>query len=143
MKTINAKAVQLKDLDIVESAVDKLDPSTEMAQVLHEVLAQIRQGTTVRFIPDDGEVTPNEAAKLLGVSRPTVLKLLAANELPARIVGSRDQRIPLSAVLDFKKRQSQASRDVAAAFANKTKAQDQLVAVVAGVDADLARELGY
>jgi excisionase family DNA binding protein len=65
-------------------------------------LAALRSvGTSeVYLLPDDAELTTQEAADLLQVSRPHVVKLLNEGLVPYRMVGTH-HRIPLRAVLVY------------------------------------------
>ena len=54
------------------------------------------------MFPRLAEVTTMEAADILNVSRPFVIKLLEEGELPYRLVG-RHRRIQLKDLLDYKK----------------------------------------
>ncbi|WP_241255828.1 helix-turn-helix domain-containing protein, partial [Candidatus Protofrankia californiensis] len=75
-----------------------------------EVLAS---GRGVAVVPVDQELTTREAADLLGVSRPTLIKLLEAGEIGySRPSSSR--RIPLEQVLAYKQRRSRRRRELLA-----------------------------
>lgn len=64
-------------------------------------------------LADDEMLSPNEAAVLLGVSRPMVSRWLAEGQLPDVPVGSHHQ-IPRDAVLAFKQLRVKAARDAVA-----------------------------
>ena len=49
------------------------------------------------------EMTTNEAADFLDVSRPFVIKLVKHGDLPCRMVG-KHRRIPSGAVVEYRKR---------------------------------------
>lgn len=75
-----------------------------------DVLATIGNGHNVRVLADDEELTTNEAAALLHVSRPHLVSMLEAGDLPYRRVGTH-RRIRLADVLAFKRRDDEARRD--------------------------------
>lgn len=52
------------------------------------------------------EVTPLEASVLLGISRPTVIRLCEQGILPYRKVGTSHRRIPRHAVLEYRNKQA-------------------------------------
>ena len=84
-----------------------------IARLLREVLASYAAGKPVSVITRDGEMTPNEAADFLNVSRGYVTKLMDEGALPFRQIGSH-RRIPTAAVIahDLKQRaQSDAALD--------------------------------
>lgn len=62
------------------------------------------EGSTMRFELNrlDSELTTQEAADMLNVSRPFVIKQIEAGALPCRKVG-RHRRVRLSDVMDFKR----------------------------------------
>lgn len=81
------------------------------AKLLFEILRQTASGNAVRLVPVRKELTTQEAAEILNVSRPFVIGLLEKREIPFRMVGAH-RRIPLSALLDYK-RKTDAIRDEA------------------------------
>ena len=69
--------------------------------VLCDVLKFMSRGQGMTLFPRLAEVTTVEAADILNVSRPYVIKLLEAGEMPYRKVGSH-RRIRLEDVLKHK-----------------------------------------
>lgn len=63
--------------------------------LLLEVLEQMARGHVVAVTPLEAELSTQEAADILGVSRPHLVKLLEAGALPFRLVGSH-RRVRLS-----------------------------------------------
>jgi len=66
-----------------------------------EILKQTADGNAVTLTPVKPEITTQEAADLLNVSRPFVIGLIEKGRLPVRMVGNH-RRLPLSDVLAYK-----------------------------------------
>jgi excisionase family DNA binding protein len=62
---------------------------TSVFQALLEILALLGLGHGVRIEALDEELTTEEAARQLGVSRPYLVRLLEKGEIPFRKVGAR------------------------------------------------------
>jgi excisionase family DNA binding protein len=71
-----------------------------LVELLRVAADALVDGDSVAMVSDEAEVTPTEAAKLLGVSRQYVDRLVASGVLPVRrLPGSSYRRIPARAVL--------------------------------------------
>lgn len=71
--------------------------------LIEELLGHLYRGERVALLSEDREVTPNEAATLLGISRPLVVHRMDVGDLPFRYVG-KHRRARLKDVLALKAR---------------------------------------
>ncbi len=77
-------------------------------RLLGNVLAEMARGRSVSLIPLDTEITTQQAADLLNVSRPFLVGLLEKGDIPFRMVGVQ-RRILFRDFMDYKTR-SEADR---------------------------------
>lgn len=56
--------------------------------LLRSILVQISEHDSVSILPDEAEYSTQQAADLIGVSRPHLVKLLENNTIPFKKVGS-------------------------------------------------------
>lgn len=74
-----------------------------VCQLLLDVLSEVSKGNAVSIIPYHQELSTQEAANLLNVSRPFLVAILEKKEIPFRKVGSH-RRVYLRDVVDYKER---------------------------------------
>lgn len=78
-----------------------IDVPESVVRVLAAALDHAQRGETVRVVTDDREITTQQAADLLHVSRPYLVGLVDRGEIPARKVGAR-RRLRLADVLLYR-----------------------------------------
>jgi excisionase family DNA binding protein len=81
-------------------------------EVSPELEAAVRRAYQGRAQPLPSEMTTTQAAEFLDVSRPFVIKLVEAGELPCRMVG-KHRRIPTDALLDYREKMFRRARSAA------------------------------
>lgn len=82
---------------------DRVELPAEVYRVLWQVVEALREGLAVTVVPQAQVVTTQQAADLLGVSRPTLVKLLEEGQVPFERVGTH-RRVRLRDLLAFRER---------------------------------------
>ncbi|MFJ8972796.1 MULTISPECIES: helix-turn-helix domain-containing protein [Streptomyces] len=84
----------------------------EAVELLASLLAHLGAGRAVSIVPSDAELTTQQAADMLNVSRPFLIGLLEAGEIEYRTVGTH-RRITASSLLEYKRQDDHRRRLVA------------------------------
>jgi len=83
----------------------------EVFEVLRDVVEAMARGQAVTIAPVHQRLTTQEAADLLGISRPTLVKLLETGKIPYEEQPGRHRRVRLVDVLAYRKRRSAQRRE--------------------------------
>ncbi|MGW4367643.1 helix-turn-helix domain-containing protein [Nocardia takedensis] len=102
---------------------DRIELPEDIHQALTRVVAALVAGKAVTIAPHSMALTSQQAADLLGVSRPTVKRLIEKNELAAERVGTR-HRLRLDDVLAYREDRRRRQYDALAATAVDIDAED-------------------
>jgi excisionase family DNA binding protein len=92
-------------------------------RMLIDLLSEMASGSAVAMIPVHAELTTQQAADLLGVSRPFLIKQMKEGKLPYRQVGTH-RRILFKDVMAYKRKTG----------ARRLKALDELAAQAQDLD---------
>lgn len=86
----------------------QIELPTSALRLLVDVLAELADGNAVKVVPIHAELTTQEAADLLNVSRPHLVKLLESGELPYHKTG-KHRRVRFDQLMAYKARRDKDS----------------------------------
>jgi len=89
-------------------------------RLLHHLLTEMSQGNAVTLIPVHAELTTQEAADHMNVSRPFLISLLEKGQIPFRLVG-KHRRVKFSELESYRK----AAEDARSKVMEELAAQSQ------------------
>lgn len=119
---------------------EQLPPDSAAFELLQKIITALGRGTGVAVLEQDKELTPNQAAELVGVSRPHLLTFMDAGALAFTRVGTH-RRIKVSDLLEFNERRQGAYKAVAEARANAAAAAARHVEQAAPLSAEALDQL--
>lgn len=115
LPTAERARLRLDDTDIVV-------PRQAVA-LLRDLLSEMARGNAVTIVPTHAELTTQQAADILNVSRPHVIKLLEQGIIDYKRVGTH-RRIRYEDLLDYKRRRDRENRDALDALAREGQKLD-------------------
>lgn len=84
-----------------EGKTHQLEVPASALRLLVDILTELGEGNTVQLIPVHAEMTTQEAADAMNMSRPSFIKLLDEQRLPFRRVGNR-RKVKYADVMAYK-----------------------------------------
>ena len=117
-ETSRVLAARMQDADAMELRIpghgapeETLKLPAPAVRLLLRILEEMARGNAVTLIPLHAELTTQEAADMLNISRPTLIQLLDEKKIKFRRIGTH-RRIPFEAVMEYK-RKTRAKRQAA------------------------------
>ncbi len=101
--------IQIQPTSHQATAVDLTIPAKAL-QLLAVILDSMAQGKTISLLASDSEMSTQQAAGLLQMSRPHLVKLLEEGLIPFRKVGSH-RRLLLRDILSYEAQQKERRQD--------------------------------
>ena len=80
---------QALSISDAEGVAHTLEIPVSALRLLVDALSQLGEGNAVKLVPVHAELTTQEAADILGISRPTFIKLLDEGLMPFSKAGNR------------------------------------------------------
>jgi excisionase family DNA binding protein len=77
--------------------------------LLQDIVRNLENGRSLILMPEEQQLTTQRAAELLGMSRPYLIRLLDAGEMPYDLVG-KHRRVALRDLLAYAKRRAEARK---------------------------------
>lgn len=105
------------DLEALQRALaggEAVELPERLHAVLEAIVRHLQSGNGVSVVPLHAELTTFEAADILNVSRPFLIKRIEAGEVPFHMVGTH-RRLKLSDVLAYRDRLTARADDAVAA----------------------------
>jgi len=100
----------------------QIELPTTALRLLADILGELADGNAVQIVPVHAELTTQEAADLLNVSRPHLVKLLEDGEIPFHRTG-KHRRVRLADLMQYKEARMRASE---ATMAELTRLSQEL-----------------
>ena len=100
------RAVASASARLVSADGQSIELPDELYRVLVLAAQSLAQNKAVTVAPIEQQLTTMEAAEFLGVSRPTLIKLVEGGAIPFTTVG-RHRRVRLADLLDYQRRLAQ------------------------------------
>jgi excisionase family DNA binding protein len=119
---LTARSVDRADLEALEKLVQSAEPVTLSAgdtsvivpepirSIVEQAAHELARGNRVSILPIGRLLTTRQAAELLNVSRPFLIKLLDAGEIAFEMVGTH-RRVPIDDLLRYRETRSRGRRD--------------------------------
>ncbi|WFE41498.1 helix-turn-helix domain-containing protein [Micromonospora sp. WMMD998] len=104
------RSLRGRRLQLIVDGGEPVDVPPVVGEALAEVVSILGRGRPVRVMAENVELSTGEAAAILGVTRPTVVKLMNDGVLPYTRPNS-SRRVALHDVLTYKERRSRARRE--------------------------------
>lgn len=81
---------------------DRVELTEQLHAILKQVVQALSRGKSISILTRDQEVSTQQAAEILGLSRPTVVKLIEDGELRAHVPGAVRRKLRLADVLAYR-----------------------------------------
>jgi excisionase family DNA binding protein len=94
---------------LISPSGDELELPASIYEILVRVVREMDRGNGITIMPVHAELTTQQAAELLNVSRPYLVKLLEEKAIPFHMVG-RHRRVRVHDLLDYKERRDSERR---------------------------------
>ena len=122
MKALDHSRTQkIQIIDESGAAAPVLEVPPKALRLFADLLGRMSQRQVISLVPQDHELTTQEAAAMLNVSRPFVIKLIEDGKLSCRKVG-RHRRIEFQTLVNYKQKMKSESADALQRLADDAQA---------------------
>lgn len=139
--TVTAHTAEAQDLKVLERALAQLAGNSPVRALLDHLRDALQAGKAATLVEQDAQLSPNQAADLIGVSRPFLLRFMNAGALKFTTAGSH-RRIALGDLLEFSTRRLAAGKFVAESTADVGANEQDTINRLAPISEEALEQLG-
>ncbi len=103
-----------------ENKTESIEVPDQVLKIIRRVIGILAEGRAFTLIPQEQELTTQQAADILNVSRPYLNKLIDLEEIPCRRVG-RNRRVKFSDLMEYKQKQTRTSDEALQRLADEAQ----------------------
>lgn len=81
---------------------DRVELTDQVHAILKQVVSALSRGQSISILTRDQEISTQQAAEILGLSRPTIVRLIDEGELAAHVPGAVRRKLRLADVLAYR-----------------------------------------
>ena len=81
---------------------DRVELTEQLHAILKQVVQALSHGQSISILIRDQEISTQQAAEILGLSRPTVVRLIDEGELSAHVPGAVRRKLRVADVLAYR-----------------------------------------
>jgi excisionase family DNA binding protein len=126
-QTLPAASVPATEIEHLETFQKTLPTSSTLRHALSKITDDLKSGSDLVVASGEETLTPSQAAKILGISRGHLYKVLDSGALAFDIVGERDRRINQADLVDYQTRLQRARAEQARDLARRDSIEDELL----------------
>jgi excisionase family DNA binding protein len=108
---VSTALTNARTVSLVVTDGSQVELPDEVVAVLRSVVSAMAEGQAITVAPRAQVLTTQEAADFLGVSRPTLVRLLSDGKIPFTRP-SRHRRVRLSDLVEYQKRSREERREI-------------------------------
>lgn len=109
LASIERKLGQIGKARLIGPGNEQMILPDSLYSILVQAARQLSEGNGIAIMPVMQELTTQQAADLINVSRPFVVNLIDSGQIPCHMVGTH-RRIYLRDLLDYKRRRDASTR---------------------------------
>lgn len=106
IKSSEKKGIKIK----VQETGEFITIPKKALTLLAAIIQNMADGKTISIVPSNSEISTQQAADMLNVSRPHLIKLLKSKKIPFKKVGSH-RRILLEDIMEYKEQLAKQRED--------------------------------
>jgi len=144
--TVEGHALSSTDRDRIAEFTDQVQAAGELPKPIREGIAAlldlVANGHDVTMIETETLLTPNQAARLVGISRPLINQILDEGRIPFFETSGGHRKIKLVELRSYIEERDSIAAQLAEARADRRSSGDT-IATELGLDAETAKRLGF